>query len=143
MLPILRTRTMLPNLADEFFGKDFLTNFFDNQTGINMPAVNIIEGKDDFKIEVAAPGLKKDDFKIELDNNLLSISSGKEENSVEKDKEYMRREFSYCSFKRSFSLPDTVNADKINAAHNNGILEITIPKKEEAKVKPIKQIKIN
>jgi HSP20 family protein len=129
--------------VDEFFGRDFLPNLFEFQTGINMPSVNIVEGKNDFRIEVAAPGLQKDDFKINLDNNVLTISSEKEEKQEEKDERYMRREFSYTSFRRSFSLPQTVEADKISANHNNGVLSISIPKKDEAKVKPAKQIEIH
>jgi HSP20 family protein len=107
-----------------------------------MPSVNIIEGKEDFRIEVAAPGLEKGDFKINLDNNVLTISSEKQDNREEKEERYMRREFSYTSFRRSFSLPQSVEGDKIAAAHNNGVLTISIPKREEAKVKPAKQIEI-
>jgi len=144
MLPILKKdRTFFPSIVDEFFGRDFLPNLFEFQTGINMPSVNIVEGKNDFRIEVAAPGLQKDDFKINLDNNVLTISSEKEEKQEEKEERYMRREFSYTSFRRSFSLPQTVEADKISANHNNGVLSISIPKKEEAKVKPAKQIEIH
>lgn len=143
MLPILKKdRTFFPSIVDEFFGRDFLPNLFEFQTGINMPSVNIVEGKNDFRIEVAAPGLQKDDFKINLDNNVLTISSEKEEKQEEKDERYMRREFSYTSFRRSFSLPQTVEADKISANHSNGVLSISIPKKEEAKIKPAKQIEI-
>ncbi len=144
MLPILKKdRTFFPSIVDEFFGRDFLPNLFEFQTGINMPSVNIVEGKDDFRIEVAAPGLQKDDFKINLDNNVLTISSEMEEKNEEKEERYMRREFSYTSFRRSFSLPQTVEADKISANHNNGVLSISIPKKDEAKVKPAKQIEIH
>jgi HSP20 family protein len=143
MLPILRTSNMLPNIVDDFFGKDFLTNFFEPQTGVSVPAVNIVENKDDFRIEVAAPGLDKDDFKVEMENNVLSISSEKEKKNEVNDENYMRREFSYSSFCRTFTMPDSVDADKIKASHRNGILEIVIPKREEAKQKPKKQIKIN
>jgi len=142
MLPILKDRSFFPGYADEFLGRDFLPNLFEFQTGINMPSVNVIEGKEDFRIEVAAPGLEKDDFKISLDNNVLTISSEKEDKQEEKEERYMRREFSYTSFRRSFRLPQTVEADKISASHVNGVLGITIPKKEEAKVKPVRQIEI-
>lgn len=141
MLPMLR-RSSLPDLVDEFFGRDFLGNF-DEQTGVNMPAVNIIEEKDDFSIEVAAPGLDKKDFKIDLDHNVLTISSEKKDEKKEEDKKFMRREFSYTSFKRSFTLPNTVDAEKIEAKHKDGVLSITMPKKEEAKEKPARQIKIS
>lgn len=142
MLPILKNRDFFPSIVDEFFGRDFLPGMREFQTGINMPSVNIAESKDEFRIEVAAPGLEKNDFKINLDNNVLTISSEKEEKKEKKDEQYMRREFCYSSFHRSFSLPATVEADKIHASHHNGVLNITIPKREEAKVKPAKQIEI-
>ena len=140
MLPMVRTNW--PSLVDEFFGNDLLSNVFDGYTGINAPAVNIVEGKEDFRIEVAAPGLEKKDFKINLENNVLTISSESENKKEEKDGKYMRREFSYSSFKRSFSLPNTIESEKISATHKDGILFITIPKREEAKVKPARQIAI-
>lgn len=142
MLPILRNKSFFPSIVDEFFGRDYLPNLFDFQTGINMPSVNIIEGKEDFRIEVAAPGLEKGDFRINLENNVLTISSEKEEKEEQKEERYMRREFSYTSFRRSFSLPVTVDSEKIAASHNNGVLSIVIPKREEARVKPAKQIDI-
>lgn len=143
MLPKLRTRTSWPNLIDEFFGDNWMPRFFDWETGQNMPAVNITEGKEDYKIEVAAPGLSKGDFKINLENNVLTISSEKEVKNESKDENVLRREFSYTSFSRSFTLPESVNGDKIKATHNDGILSIVIPKKEEAMVKPAKEIKIS
>lgn len=143
MLPILRRGTAFPSMVDEFFGRDFLSNFFDTQTGINIPSVNIIEGKNDFRIEVAAPGLEKKDFKIDLNNNVLMISSEKETKNETENEKYMRREFSYSSFQRSFSLPNTVDSEKINASYKDGVLNITIPKKEEAKEKPARMISIS
>ncbi len=136
------TRNAWPSLVDEFFGKDLLGNIIDGFTGVNMPAVNIAEEKDDFRIEVAAPGLDKKDFKIDLNNNVLTISSEKNDEREEKSERFMRREFSYSSFKRSFTLPETAQVDRIVANHKNGILQITIPKKEEARVKPPRQIAI-
>ncbi|MDZ7742295.1 MAG: Hsp20/alpha crystallin family protein [Bacteroidota bacterium] len=141
MLPMIR-RSSLPDLVDEFFGRDFMGNF-DDQTGVNMPAVNIVEDKNEFSIEVAAPGLDKNDFNIDLDHNVLTISSEKKDEKKEDNKKFMRREFSYTSFKRSFTLPNTVKADKISATHKDGVLSISIPKKEEAKEKPPRQIKIS
>ncbi len=143
MLPTLRTRTSLPSLVEEFFNGDLFPKFFDWESRYSIPAVNIVEGKDEYRIEVAAPGLTKEDFKIQLDNNVMTVSSEKEEKKEEKDEKVMRREFSYCSFRRSFSLPETVNTDKIKATHKDGILQITIPKKEEAKEKPAREIKIS
>ncbi len=143
MLPVLKTRSGMPSLIDDFFGRDLIGSFFNDQTGISMPAVNIVENADAFKIEVAAPGLEKNDFKIDLENNMLTISAEKEQNNEEKDLKYMRREFSYSSFKRSFSLPLTVDGEKIEAMHKDGVLMITLPKREEARPKPAKQIAIS
>ena len=145
MLPVLRKGLSMPNLLDDFFGRDLMSNVFDDHTGVSVPAVNVIENNDEFRIEVAAPGLDKKDFKIDLDNNVLTISSEKEMKDEETDKngKFMRREFSYSSFKRSFSMPQSVEADKINAKHKDGVLYISIPKREEAKQKPPKQISIS
>ena len=104
MIPMLRPRgSNIPNLVDAFFGDDFLSNFFDNTNVGTVPAVNIIESKDEFAIEVAAPGLEKKDFNVDFHNNLLSISCQKEQKSEQKDEKIMRREFSYTAFKRSFT----------------------------------------
>ena len=101
-----------PSIFDDFFGGDLMNwaGFNNSQTGTTLPAVNFSEDEDAFSIEVAAPGMKKDDFKIDLDNNLLVISSEKEEKNeeVDNDGNYHRKEFSYQSFKRSFSLPMSV-----------------------------------
>ena len=144
MLPMLRkNRGNVPSFIDDFFGRDWMDSVFSDQTGISTPAVNVKESNDDFFIEVAAPGLEKNDFKINLDNNVLTISSEKEFRNEDKEgARYMRREFSYTSFSRSFSLPEAVDAEKIKAKHKDGILMISIPKKEEAKRKPPKQIAI-
>jgi HSP20 family protein len=143
MLPVFERRSSLPGLVDEFFGRDRLMDIFDNfQTGISIPAVNVIEGRDDYRIEVAAPGLDKNDFTIDIKNNLLLISSEKEEKTENNDEKIMRREFSYSSFKRSFSLPNTVNTDKISAKHKDGVLIINIPKRDEAREKPPRKISI-
>ncbi len=100
---------------------------------MNMPAVNITENKDDFLVSLAAPGLKKDDFKIDIDGNMLTISSEKEENKEEKDKKYTRKEYSYSSFSRTFTIPEDVNRDKIEAKYEDGVLKLMLPRKEEAK----------
>lgn len=144
MIPMLRPKhSNFPSLVDAFFGDDFLSNFFETPNVGTMPAVNIIEGKDDFTIEVAAPGMEKNDFKVDIHNNVLTISSEKEmKNEVENEK-VMRREFSYSSFKRSFSLPESTDSEKIKASYKEGILNITIPKREEAKEKPARQISIS
>jgi HSP20 family protein len=93
---------------------------------------------------MAAPGMKKEDFNLEIHNNVLTISSEKQtENKTEDDKNVTRREFSYQSFSRSFTMPVIVDTDKISAAYENGILRVNIPKNEEAKPKPMKQIKVS
>jgi HSP20 family protein len=125
---------MLPvfsNLIERLFDTELMPSM---RSDMNLPAVNINETKDEFKIEVAAPGLKKEDFKINLDNNVLTISSEKEESKEENDENIRRREFSYSSFMRSFQLPEQeVDSEKIQAKYENGILKIELPKKEEAK----------
>jgi len=143
MLPSLKTRNAWPSLVEEFFNGDIFPRFFDAETRKSLPAVNIIESKDDYRIELAAPGLHKDDFKINLENNVLTVSSEKEENREKEEDKVMRKEFSYYSFSRSFTLPQTVNADKISASHKDGVLQISIPKREEAKEKPVREIKIS
>ncbi len=143
MLPTLRSRLNMPSLIDDFFGRDLMDNMFSERTGINVPAVNLVENNDEFRIEVAAPGLEKNDFKIDLDNDVLTISSEKEVKDEQKDEKFMRCEFNYSKFSRSFALPESANAEKIKANHKDGILQVRIPKKEEAKQKPPKQIDIS
>jgi len=144
MLPALRKRSSFPSLIDEFFGGDVLPGFFlDFDKRMATPAVNIIESKEDYRIEVAAPGLDKSDFKINIENNVLTISAEKEEKQEEKDESFVRREFNYASFSRSFTLPESMDTEKINAKHKDGVLNVIIPKKEEAKQKPARTIKIS
>jgi len=143
MLPSLRTRATWPNLVDEFLNGDIFPLFFDVEPRRNLPAVNITESKEEYRIDVAAPGLNKEDFKVTLENNVLTVSSEKEEKQDESDEKVMRKEFIYCTFSRSFSLPQTVNAEKIRADHKDGILQIVIPKRDEAKEKPSREIKIS
>jgi HSP20 family protein len=139
----------IPSLLNDFFNDDWFDSAFVNNwrsAGASMPAVNVRESNDDFIIEVAAPGMKRNDFNVALDNNLLTISSRREENSEEKghEGEYMRREFSYQAFQRSFSLPEAkVEGGKISAKYIDGILYVTIPKREEAKLKPVRQISVS
>lgn len=142
---MLRRRGYQPALFNsELFGSDFLSSFFNNdeQTYTTMPSVNIGEDKDNFIIEVAAPGFDKKDFKIDLNNNTLEISSEKKLTNEDESNKTHRREFCYASFNRTFTLPDSVNTEEIKATYNDGILNIQIPKREEAKVKPPRQIDI-
>ena len=137
----------VPSLLNDFFTDDWFDSSLSNwrSSGATLPAVNVRETNDDFQIEVAAPGMKRGDFKVELDNNVLTVSSQKEDNREEKHSNgtYTRREFSYQAFQRSFTLPDSkVEGDNITAKYVDGILHITVPKKEEARVKPAKQIAV-
>ena len=100
---------------------------------LTTPAVNIAENKSYFEISVAAPGLKKNDFNIDVDDNMLTISSEKEEKKEEKDERFTRKEYNYSSFTRSFTLPEDVIKDKIEAVYEDGVLRITLPKTEQAK----------
>ncbi len=143
MLPTLRTRNTWPSLVEEFFNGEMFPKFFDAESRHSIPAVNILENRDEYRIDVAAPGLNKEDFRIQLENNVLNVSSEKEESREEKDERIMRKEFSYSSFNRSFTLPMTVNSEKIKATHKDGILQIVIPKKEEAREKPSREIKVS
>ena len=105
--------------------------------------VNIKETGDAYVVEMAVPGLKKSDFQIDLDNHVLSISTEMKEENEQKEDNYTRREFGYSSFKRTFTLPDSVDDSKIDAKYEDGILNIHLPKREEAKQKPARTIKIS
>lgn len=138
----------IPSLLEDLFLRDMLDTANGNwkSSGTTLPAVNVGETHDAFTIEVAAPGMKREDFHVEVDNNMITISSGRQEKKQDKEKEtlYTRQEFSYESFQRSFTLPENkIEGDKISARYTDGILYITVPKKEEAKVKPPKQIAIS
>ncbi|MCF6407139.1 Hsp20/alpha crystallin family protein [Chitinophaga filiformis] len=135
----------LPSLLDDFFSRELFnwgnSNF--SSTSTTVPSVNIKETADNYEVEVAAPGMEKKDFKVTLDGNLLTISSAKQQSQEKKEDNYTRREFSYQSFQRSFELPkNVVDDDKINARYENGLLHLTIPKREEAKQKAPRTIEI-
>jgi HSP20 family protein len=129
------------NLWDNFLNRD-LDDFYFNSNMLRTPSVNIIEGKEDFLIEVAAPGMQKKDFSVNIEHNLLTIEAKKESKSESKDERYTRREFNFNSFRRSFTLPESIVQEKIDAKYEDGILRIILPKKEEAKVKPSREIAI-
>ena len=132
------------NWLDDIFNRDLPSVFTSNfNKGITLPQVNIKETADAYIVEMAVPGLKKSDFHIDLDNQLLSISTEIKEENEQKDANYTRREYGYSSFKRTFTLPETVNEEKINATYKDGILSILLPKKEEAKQKPARTIQIS
>jgi HSP20 family protein len=143
MMPILKTRNSVPSIVDEFFGNNLLTDFWNIDSSHSVPSVNLVEAKDEYRIEVAAPGLHKEDFKINLNNDELTISSEKSKTEEKKEERYMRKEFSYTSFSRSFILPESVSSDKIYAEHKNGILNVHIPKKEVSVSKESRAISIS
>jgi HSP20 family protein len=144
-MSLVRFSNTFPTLFDHFFENDLFdwSNWNFSSTNTTLPSVNIKETNDDFEVEVAAPGFSKTDFKIELNHDVLTVSSDKEVKNETKDgQQFTRREFSYQSFSRSFTLPNSADSDKIKALYENGILKIVIPKKEEAKPKPARQIAI-
>lgn len=132
----LPTKTLNTDSVNPFvnsvFDNLFNDSFITDRLVTRVPAVNITESTDAYEIELAAPGLDKSDFKINVDKNLITISVEKKEESVEEDKVYSKKEYSYTSFSRSFSLPDTVDYSNIDAAYENGVLKLKIGKKEEA-----------
>jgi len=145
LFPSLVSRP-LNNFFDDFIVKD-LFDWSDRNfaaLGTNLPSVNLKETDTKLEVELAAPGMKGDDFKVEIDNNILLISSEKEEETeeVRKKENYVRKEFNYQSFCRTFSLPETVDENKIEANYKDGILHVAIAKKEGAKRKTLKSIPI-
>ncbi len=113
-------------LADAI-GADFM---------VSSPSVNIVEQDHQFNMHLAAPGLEKNDFAIRVENDYLIVSAEKKSEKEETDKRFTRREFNYSSFKRSFQLDDSIDREKITASYENGVLNITLPKKEESWKKP-------
>lgn len=132
----------VPSFFDDFFTKDLFDGSIASRShGSSFPAVNIREDENNFEVSVAVPGLKKEDFNIELEKDVLTISSEKETET--KDTNYVRREFGYSSFKRAFTLPENiVDGDKVKANYADGVLHISLPKREEAKPKPARAIQI-
>ena len=143
---LARNGSTLPNVFDDFFKpwNEWFNdggNFLANRT-LTVPAVNITESKEDFKLSFAIPGMKKDDFNVAVDGNMLTISSDKEESKEEHENKFTRKEYNYSSFSRSFSLPEDVNKDNIQASYTDGVLTLTLPKKEEAKKATFKSIHV-
>lgn len=135
---VKRNNSVFPSLINEMFKPDWFGGMDVFASGV--PAVNIKDNEKEFELELAVPGRKKDDFNIEVDNDVLTISSeSKHENEV-KEENYTRREFGYTSFKRSFALPETVDIDKIGAKYEDGLLKLVLPRKKEALPKPKKLI---
>lgn len=148
---VKRNKAVLPSVVSDFFNSDrlFSTSILDFDGGLLdrgnsflIPGANITENDKDFSIELAAPGLEKKDFKVEVQDGVLTISAEKKEEKTEENKNYRRREFSYDSFSRSFTLPENSASEKMDAKYENGVLHLTLPKKEVTVSKPAKQIKV-
>ncbi len=152
MTLVMKRNAALPSMLNDFFNGgrllpgvfDFDGNLLDfERVGPIVPNVNIIENGKDFKIEIAAPGLERNDFKVEVENGILSISAEKEERKIDENTNYRRREFSYNSFSRAFTLPENSIPEKIDAKYEGGILRLSIPKKDVTVSKPVKEIKVS
>ena len=146
-MTLLKTNTngnMFPSLLSNFFDNDkFLTNgWFEREFNQSLPALNVKEATNEFLIELAAPGYKKSDFKITSEEGVLTISAEKQEEKNEEKNRFTRKEFSYESFTRSLQLPDNSLSDKIDAKYEDGLLQLTLPKKEVTVSKEKKEIKV-
>lgn len=150
MMPVRRNQNWLPGIFDDVFGNEWV-----DKSNVTAPAVNILEDENEFKVEVAAPGMTKEDFKVNIneDNELLITMEKREEHKEGDEKEkdgkkqkkgtYLRREFSYSQFQQRLILPDNVEKGKIAAKVEHGVLTIEIPKKKETKTTPVaRQIEI-
>ncbi len=142
---LAKTSEYFPTVISDFFKpwSEWYENMgFNWSKAMSAPSVNISENTKDYKVSVAAPGLKKEDFKIDVEGNLLTISSEKKEEKEEKDEKYSRKEYNYSSFSRSFTMPDGVNKDKIEAKYEDGVLELILPKSKTERTNPVKRIEI-
>jgi len=140
MMPVRRTQNWLPDIFNDFFDNDLMV-----KTNATAPAINVIENENDYKIEVAAPGMTKEDFNVHVDedNNLVISMEKKNENKEEKKEgRYLRREFSYTKFQQALILPDDVDKEKISAEVNNGVLSVELPKLAKDTVKAKRTIEI-
>jgi HSP20 family protein len=125
------------------FFSDTLERLWSDETLNWMPAVNIRERADDYIIDLAVPGMDKKDFSVEVDNGVLTVSGERRDESEDKNDRHTRKEFHYGSFRRTFSLPDSADGEKVNASYKDGILTLTVMKREESRLKPKRQIKID
>ena len=139
-----RVKDRVPSVFNDFFKP--WNEWFDNGGLMNrfneVPSVNIVEQKDAYNVSLAAPGLKKGDFNIDIDGNMLTISCEKEETKEEKEKKFTRKEYNYSSFSRSFTLPEEINREKIEASYTDGVLHIVLPRREDNKKVSAKHIAV-
>jgi HSP20 family protein len=145
-MSLVKFNNPMPSVFDRFFEGDLFdwSNRNFSLTNTTLPSVNIKEDSEGYQVEVAAPGFDKGDFKLQVDGDTLTISSEKKvENETKDGERFTKREFSYQSFTRSFTLPQVADSEQISANYEKGILNVRIPKKEEAKPKPARLIEIN
>ena len=140
MMPVRRTQNWLPSIFNDFFDNDWMV-----KANATAPAINVFETEKEYKVELAAPGMTKEDFNVRIDeeNNLVITMEKKTENKEKKEGRYLRREFSYSKFQQTMILPDNVDKEKISAAVENGVLNVQLPKISEEEVKKAeKQIEV-
>ena len=145
-MTLLKRRSSLPSLmtnlfeTDPFFNVDWIGDRF---SMTEIPAANIVQRNGEFDIELAVPGMKRDDFHITCENGLLTIKGEKEEENMNEGDDFTRREYNFNSFSRTFNLPESVKSEDVKAKYDNGVLKVIVPKKKEAKAKVVKEIKIS
>lgn len=140
MLPVFGRNTWMPDVFNDFFDNDFMT-----RANATAPAINVKENDKEYTVELAAPGLKKDDFNVNIDrdgNLHIHMESKNEKKDEDKKIHYLRREFSYSKFEQTLLLPDDVDKDKIEAKVNDGVLTVNLPKTEKKEDKTLKQIEV-
>ncbi len=139
-----KKETLFPSLLSDLFDTDrfFSNRWFEREFKDSVPAVNVIENGKEFNIDFAAPGFSKADFVIDVEDNVLTVSAERSKEEKKEDENFTRKEFSYNSFSRSFNLPKTLNTEKIDARYSEGILRLSIPKKEETKTPAKKQFRV-
>lgn len=135
-------RSYVPAYWDDFFNDKFFNQLKSTDSNNSLPAVNVSEDEKGYTIEVAVPGIAKDDFNLEIENDVLTISTEQKENNDEQKQNFLRREFNYQSFKRSFQLPETIDQEQIKASCDAGILMLSLPKMEEEIQKAPRQIDV-
>ena len=138
MLPVRKTQNWLPDIFNDFFDNDWMV-----RTNATAPAINVLENENNYEIEVAAPGMKKEDFKVHIDENgnlAIEMEKKMEDKEEKKHGHYLRREFSYSKFQQTMVLPDDVEKDKISAKVENGVLNVIIPKIEKTKAEDTRRV---
>lgn len=136
-------RRFVPAYWDDYFNNEFYNNLMPESNRSTRPAVNVVEDEHEYRIELAVPGISRKEIKIDLEEDVLTVSSEQKESKDDKKHNFVRREFGCYSFSRRFQLPDTVDQEKIRASHDSGVLTVMLPKKDEVVQKAPKQIEIS